>query len=73
MKKLWAPWRIEYIRSKKDEGCIFCCKPKMEDRNELILFRGKNSFSLKGPGFAGNRLADLLEGRFAENQLNQKN
>ncbi len=46
MKKLWAPWRIEYIRSKKDEGCILCDKPKMEDRNGLILFRGENSFSL---------------------------
>ena len=46
MKKLWAPWRIEYIRSKKDVGCIFCDKPKMEDRNGLILFRGENSFSL---------------------------
>ena len=46
MKKLWAPWRIEYIRSKKDEGCVFCDIPKMEDRNGLILFRGENSFSL---------------------------
>jgi len=46
MKKLWAPWRIEYIRSKKDVGCIFCDKPKMEDRTGLILFRGENSFTL---------------------------
>ena len=46
MKKLWAPWRIDYIRSKKDEGCIFCDKPEMEDRSGLILFRGKNSFTL---------------------------
>ncbi|MDP6685078.1 MAG: HIT domain-containing protein [Candidatus Marinimicrobia bacterium] len=46
MKRLWAPWRIEYIRSKKDEGCIFCDKPKMEDKNGLILFRGKTAFTL---------------------------
>lgn len=43
MKKLWAPWRIEYIRSPKKEGCIFCDKPNRDkDRDDLILYRGKN-------------------------------
>jgi ATP adenylyltransferase len=45
MKKLWAPWRIEYIRSEKDDGCIFCDKPeKDDDREMLILHRGGNAF-----------------------------
>ena len=40
--KLWAPWRMEYIRSIKQEGCIFCDKPAAEeDRENLLLYRGK--------------------------------
>ncbi|NQV42874.1 MAG: HIT domain-containing protein [Candidatus Marinimicrobia bacterium] len=42
MEKMWAPWRMEYIRSIKQEGCIFCDKPAAEDdRENLLLFRGK--------------------------------
>tara|TARA_Y100000590_G_C15623188_1_gene978380 strand:- start:164 stop:652 length:489 start_codon:yes stop_codon:yes gene_type:complete len=46
MKRIWAPWRIEYIRKKDEKGCIFCDKPKMNDRNELILSRGESVFTL---------------------------
>ena len=24
MKTMWAPWRIEYILSEKEDGCVFC-------------------------------------------------
>ncbi|MDA8169474.1 MAG: HIT domain-containing protein [Nitrospiraceae bacterium] len=42
MKQLWAPWRIEYILSKKTDECIFCEYPlKDEDRQSLILYRGR--------------------------------
>ena len=45
MKQLWAPWRIQYIRSPKHDGCIFCDFPKENrDRERLILYRGKHSF-----------------------------
>jgi len=45
MRTLWAPWRIEYIRSPKHDGCIFCDFPKENrDRERLILHRGKYSF-----------------------------
>lgn len=45
MKVLWAPWRIEYIRSPKHEGCIFCDFPRENrDRERLILHRGRYSF-----------------------------
>ena len=47
MNKLWAPWRMKYIKGidKKDEGCIFCTKPQLsDDKNNLILLRGKHSF-----------------------------
>ena len=45
MENLWAPWRIDYILSKKPPGCIFCDKPA-EDRDDenLILLRGKYHF-----------------------------
>ena len=49
MNKLWAPWRMEYIRAKrdKDEGCVFCIKCGSEnDRDNLVLHRGKKAFVL---------------------------
>ena len=45
MKRLWAPWRIEYIRGEKPLGCILCDKPKAQhDLENLILFRAEHSF-----------------------------
>jgi ATP adenylyltransferase len=47
MKKLWAPWRFEYIASanESDEECIFCTKPKeSNDRQNLIAYRSQHSF-----------------------------
>jgi ATP adenylyltransferase len=45
METLWAPWRIDYILSKKGDGCIFCLKPKEDkDAENLILHRGENHF-----------------------------
>lgn len=42
MKVLWAPWRMEYILSKKPEGCIFCKMPsESEDEKNLILKRAR--------------------------------
>ena len=53
MKRLWAPWRMEYILDdKKHDICLFCDVSKKDknrvnktrDRKNLILFRGKKSF-----------------------------
>ena len=45
MKKLWAPWRIEYITKDKSRECIFCALPKLDDdKKNFILFRGKHCF-----------------------------
>jgi len=45
MDTLWAPWRMTYIKSDKDKGCIFCEKPKdRSDEASLILFRAPHSF-----------------------------
>jgi ATP adenylyltransferase len=40
MKTLWAPWRIEYIRSRKAPGCFFCMDDRASaDRERLVLHR----------------------------------
>lgn len=48
IETLWAPWRMEYILSLKDEKkhpCIFCERfPKKDDKNNLILYRRTHSF-----------------------------
>ena len=45
MKTIWAPWRIEYVRQAKTQGCIMCDKPKENnDGGNQILFRGKYNF-----------------------------
>jgi len=44
MKRLWAPWRIEYIKGPKDNGC-FLCKYSQENKDDsnLVLYRGKSA------------------------------
>ncbi|HEX7510376.1 MAG TPA: HIT domain-containing protein [Chitinivibrionales bacterium] len=47
MKRLWAPWRMKYIKAigAKNEGCIFCIKPQQsDDRNNFIIMRGNHCF-----------------------------
>jgi len=45
MKRIWAPWRIEYIKNPKQKGCIFCKFPKEQnDRERFILHRGQTCF-----------------------------
>lgn len=42
---LWAPWRMEYIKSAKEAGCIFCDKPRQNnDRENFIVHRGTHCF-----------------------------
>jgi len=44
MKHLWAPWRINYILSEKDEECLFCRLSESEnERDGLILLRNKKA------------------------------
>ncbi len=47
MKKLWAPWRMAYILHADDTArneCIFCSKPRGDDEENYILYRGKKCF-----------------------------
>lgn len=42
MKKIFAPWRMEYIKSDKPKGCIFC-KDSIRD-DEFVLHEKEYSF-----------------------------
>jgi len=45
---LWAPWRMEYIRAPRDEGCFFCdywADPDADQKN-LVLLRGRECFAV---------------------------
>jgi ATP adenylyltransferase len=81
MKKLWAPWRMEYILAPKEEDgvCIFCEKPQRNtDRDDLILYRGKYAFVIMNlypynnahlmivPYHHTNTMADLKRETLAE-------
>ncbi len=45
MERIWAPWRVEYIKGERPKGCIFCEKPKQnKDAENYILYRGKLNF-----------------------------
>ncbi len=45
MKRIWAPWRVEYVRMKKRKGCVLCEKPGQEaDAENYILHRGEKNF-----------------------------
>ena len=38
METMWAPWRIEYILSEKEEGCVFC--HALKNKDSLTLYKG---------------------------------
>ncbi len=50
MKKLWAPWRMTYIkdaaREEKEQGCVLCRIAAERDKDEenLVVARGKHVF-----------------------------
>lgn len=42
MGRLWAPWRIEYIRHSRDSECVLCTAPARNADSEVhILHRGQ--------------------------------
>ena len=45
MKRLWSPWRLEYLTAEEVEGCVFCHAAEDEhDRDNLVLLRGDQAF-----------------------------
>ena len=46
-KRLWAPWRLEYIKGPKDGECIFCVGPESgDDRAKYVVRRGEHCFTM---------------------------
>jgi ATP adenylyltransferase len=44
-ERIWAPWRLAYIKGEKEGGCIFCTRlGRNEDENDFILHRGQHAF-----------------------------
>ena len=46
-KNLWAPWRIEYILSSKDQGCFLCDRKEKNSNkkdDEYVIYRSRNAF-----------------------------
>ncbi len=42
---LYSPWRIDYILSQKEQGCIFCLKPEdNDDAKHGIVYRSEHCF-----------------------------
>jgi ATP adenylyltransferase len=41
MKTMWAPWRMEYILSDKEQGCIFC--KALSEQDDLTLYKGETT------------------------------
>jgi ATP adenylyltransferase len=47
VERLWAPWRLEYIRSADEEqGCLFCAAVEGDDEERLVLHRGARTIAL---------------------------
>ncbi len=45
MERIWAPWRMQFIRMKKPKGCFLCENPqKVDDVRNYILYRGGENF-----------------------------
>jgi len=41
---LWSPWRLEYVISKKPEGCVFCLSAAASADAELVIHHGQLAY-----------------------------
>ncbi len=45
--RLWAPWRLDYIKGPKPDECIFCERPRLgDDAAAYIVERGERCFTM---------------------------
>jgi len=65
MKRLWAPWRLEYIQSVDEQtGCFLCAAAGSDDdETHLVVHRGERAFVLlnKFPYASGHLLVAPYE------------
>ena len=72
MKTVWAPWRIEYILSDKEESCIFC--DALSNKDELTLFKGEITMAMmnKYPYINGHILVAPVRHLSSLDELNNE-
>lgn len=48
MDRIWAPWRMDYIKSKKSPDCVFCAAIDAPDRDveHFVLWRGEHGLAI---------------------------
>jgi ATP adenylyltransferase len=44
VERLWAPWRLSYIKAERPEGCVFCGQTSLSDEEALIVHRGEHCY-----------------------------
>lgn len=73
MDRLWAPWRIKYIRAKRPEKCIFCSCLKKKGKN-YVVFKTEHSFCVLNIYPYNNGHVMIVPKRHIQkfSQLNQK-
>jgi ATP adenylyltransferase len=46
-ERLWAPWRLEYIKGPKPDECIFCAGVAAgDDAEKYVVHRGEHCFAM---------------------------
>jgi ATP adenylyltransferase len=46
VERLWAPWRMEYIKAADESGCVFCLAAAGDDAERLVVQRGPHAIAL---------------------------
>jgi len=71
METMWAPWRIEYIKADKEDGCVFC--QALSEKNNLTLYTGNKTLVVmnKYPYINGHLLVSPIKHISRLDQLDQ--
>ena len=71
METMWAPWRMEYILTDKQAGCVFC--DALEKNDDLTLYKGNDTMVMmnKFPYINGHLLVAPIKHLASLNQLNR--
>lgn len=70
MKRIFAPWRIDYVSKGEDRSCVFCQLPPLgENPQTLILYKGQLAYVIlnRFPYITGHLM--IVPFRHCENPL----
>ena len=71
METMWAPWRMEYILTDKQAGCVFC--DALEKNDDLTLYKGNDTMVMmnKFPYINGHLLVAPIKHLASLDQLSR--